>query len=244
MRLKPMIAAIQFLTVLPLGPKGTYAPRAMVGWFPIVGLLLGTLLACFDGVVARLWSPPAAAVLDMILLIFLTGALHLDGLGDTADGLYGQRPKEKALSIMKDSRIGAMALVAVVATLALKWGGLTGVAQDRFLVLMLIPAYARGAMLFGIRGLPYGRQDEGTGYDLFATPLSPGDFTGLIVVVGLSALLGWRAVLLNLAFILLVVMILAYYRRKIGCVTGDMLGAMTEFIEGALFFLMAVEVLQ
>lgn len=244
MPMKPLIAAIQFLTVLPLGPKGTCAPRAMVGWFPIVGLLLGIFLACFDGVVARLWAPSAAAVLDMILLILLTGALHLDGLGDTADGLYGQRPKEKALAIMKDSRIGAMALVAVVATLALKWGGLAGIAQDRFLLLLLIPAYARGAMLFGIRALPYGRQDEGTGYDLFATPLTPGDFTGLIVVAGLSTLLGWRAIFLNLAFVLLVVMILAYYRRKIGCITGDMLGAMTELVEGALFFLMAVEVLQ
>lgn len=242
--MKPLIAAIQFLTVLPLGVKGTYAPRAMIAWFPIVGLLLGTLLAGFDALVASLWAPSAAAVLDVILLILLTGALHLDGLGDTADGLYGQRPVEKALSIMKDSRIGAMALVTVVATLALKWGGLAGLAQDRFLLLMLIPAYARGAMLFGIRGLPYGRSAEGTGYDLFATPLTPIDFSGLIVVMALSVLLGWPAVILNLLFILSVVVILTYYRRKIGCITGDMLGAMTELIESGLFFLMAVEVLR
>jgi adenosylcobinamide-GDP ribazoletransferase len=242
--MKPLIAAIQFLTVLPLGVKGTYAPRAMIAWFPIVGLLLGTLLAGFDALVASLWAPSAAAVLDVILLILLTGALHLDGLGDTADGLYGQRPVEKALSIMKDSRIGAMALVTVVATLALKWGGLAGLAQDRFLLLMLIPAYARGAMLFGIRGLPYGRSAEGTGYDLFATPLTPIDFSGLIVVMALSVLLGWPAVILNLLFILSVLVILTYYRRKIGCITGDMLGAMTELIESGLFFLMAVEVLR
>ena len=242
--MKPLIAAIQFLTILPLGAKGTYAPRAMIAWFPIVGLLLGIILAGFDALVARWWAPPATAVLDMILLIFLTGALHLDGLGDTADGLYGQRPVEKALSIMKDSRIGAMALVTVVAALALKWSGLVGLEHDRFLLLILIPAYARGAMLFGIRGLPYGRRAEGTGYDLFATPLTLSDFTGLIGVVALSVMLGWSAILLNLFFILSVLLIIAYYRRKIGCITGDMLGAMTELIESALFFLMAIKVLQ
>ena len=106
--MKPFIAAIQFLTILPLGARGTYAPRAMIPWFPAVGLLLGLLLALFDMLVSHLWAPPAAAALDVVLLMVLTGALHLDGLGDTADGLYGHRPAARALEIMKDSRIGTM----------------------------------------------------------------------------------------------------------------------------------------
>lgn len=242
--MKPFIAALQFLTVLPLGAKGTYMPRQMIAWFPVVGLLLGLLLAGFDAVVARLWAPSAAAALDMVLLIVLTGALHLDGLGDTADGLYGQRPAEKALAIMKDSRIGAMALVTVVAVLALKWSGLAGLEHHRLILLVLIPAYARGAMLFAIRGLPYGRSEGGTGFDLFATPLTASDFGGLMVVVALSFLMGWRAIVLNLFFIVTVMLMLFYYRRKIGCITGDMLGAMTEVTETALFFLMAMAVLR
>ena len=176
--------------------------------------------------------------------MILTGALHLDGLGDTADGLYGQRTADKALEIMKDSRIGAMALVTVVAALALKACGLAGLGESRFLLLMLIPAYARGAMLFGIRGLPYGRSEEGTGFDLFESPLRAGDFCGLVVVVALSAFVGWRAIVLNLFFIVVVALIILYYRRKIGCITGDMLGAMTELTESALFFLMAMEVVR
>lgn len=242
--MKAFFAAIQFLTILPIGARGTYMPRAMIAWFPIVGLLLGFVLAVFDAAVSRLWAPPAAAALDMVLLIVLTGALHLDGLGDTADGLYGRRSAEKALSIMKDSRIGAMALVTVVAALALKWSGLAGLAQDRFLLLMLIPAYARGAMLFGIRGLPYGRRAEGTGFDLFATPLTRRDFGGLALVAALSGLLGWPAIWLNLVFVLMVLLLLTYYRRKIGCITGDMLGAMAELTESGLFFCMAIEVLR
>lgn len=240
--MNPLVAAIRFLTVLPIGARDTYAPRAMIGWFPIVGLLIGGLLAGVDAVAARLWAPSAVAALDVILLILLTGALHLDGLGDTADGLYGRRPAEKALAIMKDSRIGAMALVSVVAALALKWSGLATLGPDRFLLLVLIPAYSRGAMLFAIRGLPYGRK-AGTGFDLFATPLTGRDFTGLALVVGLSLLLGWKALFLNLFFFMAVAAVLAYYRRKIGCITGDMLGAMTELTESALFFLMAMKVL-
>jgi len=242
--MKALLAAIQFLTVLPLGARDHYLPRAMIGWFPVVGLLMGFLLAGFDAAVSRLWHPSAAALLDTVLLIVLTGALHLDGLGDAADGLYGHRPVDKALAIMKDSRIGAMGLVAVVVALGLKWSGLTGIAQDRFLLLLLIPAYARGGMLFGIRALPYGRKEGGTGYALFATPLTARDFIGLAVVVALSLLLGWRALFLNLFFALSIVLILSYYRRKIGCITGDMLGAMTEWTESALFFLMATAVLQ
>ena len=239
--MKSFIAAIQFLTILPLGPQGTYAPRAMIPWFPVVGLLLGVVLAFFDMLVSNLWAPSAAAVLDVILLMALTGALHLDGLGDTADGLYGHRPQAHALEIMKDSRIGAMALVTVVAALMMKWSGLAGVAQHRFLVLALVPAYARGAMLFGIRALPYGRS-SGTGYDLFATPLGVRDFSGLMAVAGLSLLLGWPALILNLVYPFLVWGMLIYYRRKIGCITGDMLGAMAEATESALFLLMAMEV--
>jgi adenosylcobinamide-GDP ribazoletransferase len=240
--MKSFIAAIQFLTILPLGTKGTYAPRSMIPWFPIVGLLVGGLLALFDMVISRLWAPPAAAVLDVIVLMGVTGALHLDGLGDTADGLYGQRPAARSLEIMKDSRIGAMALVTVAACLALKWGGLAVLESRRVLLLALIPAYARSAMLFGIRALPYGRNREGTGYDLFESPLGWRDFIGVLVVGVFSLLLGWPAIFLNLAFILLVWMILIYYRRKIGCITGDMLGAMAEVTESTLFFLMAMEI--
>jgi adenosylcobinamide-GDP ribazoletransferase len=143
---------------------------------------------------------------------------------------------------MKDSRIGAMALVTVVAVLALKWSGLAGLKTHRILLLALIPAYARSAMLFGIRALPYGRSSDGTGYDLFVTPLGSRDFSGFLVVAVLSLLLGWPAVILNLGFLLMVGVMLTYYRRKIGCITGDMLGAMAEVTESVLFLLMAMEI--
>ena len=242
--LKHFFAALQFITVLPIGPRGLYAPRAMIAWFPLVGLALGLLLCLFDQVVSALWSPSAAAVLDVVFLILVTGAFHLDGLGDTADGLYGRRDREHALRIMKDSRIGTMAMVTVVACLALKAVGIAGLQTDRPLLLLLVPAYARGAMLFGIRWLPYGRAQEGAGFDLFATPLTIVSFSGFLPVLALSCLLGARMPMLILFFILIVALTLVFYKHKIGCITGDMLGAMTEGTEALLFFLMAMRGLQ
>ncbi len=238
------LAALQFITVLPLGPRGLYAPRDMIAWFPVVGLALGLLLCLCDQLAAALWSPVAAAVLDVMFLILVTGAFHLDGLGDTADGLYGRREREQALAIMKDSRIGSMALVTVVACLALKTVGIAGLQTDRFLLLLLVPAYARGAMVFGIRWLPYGRSQEGTGFDLFTRPLTITAFAGFLPLIALSLLLGAKMAALIFFFTLVVTLTLVFYKRKIGCITGDMLGAMTEITEASLFFLMAMRGLQ
>ncbi len=242
--MKNFLAAVQFITILPIGPRGLYAPREMIAWFPVVGLGLGVLLALFDRLVAAQWSPGAAAVMDVVFLMVLTGAFHLDGLGDTADGLYGQHDRERALRIMKDSRIGTMALVTVLGCLALKVAGIAGIKADRSLLLLVVPAYARGAMLFGILSLPYGRSQEGTGFDLFATPLTPATFFGLAPVVVLSLGLGMKMAALLLCFVLIVTLTLIYYKRRIGCITGDMLGALTEITEGGLFFLMAMRGLQ
>jgi adenosylcobinamide-GDP ribazoletransferase len=186
-----------------------------------------------------LWTQPVTSVLDVVLLVLVTGAFHLDGLGDAADGLLGHRPKEKALAIMKDSRIGVMGLVAIVTALALKCCGIMELQTHRSLLLVLIPAYSRAAMLFGIRFFDYGRA-QGTGHALFDEKLELSAFWGLLIPVGLSVLLGWTGILLNLWFAAIVAAILFYYKRRLGCITGDMLGAMTEVTESVLFLMIAI----
>jgi adenosylcobinamide-GDP ribazoletransferase len=238
--MRHFISAIQFITILPAGKPGPFDPPKMIPFFPLVGLLLGVLVAGIDRLALIFWNEPVVALLDVIFLAMVTGAFHLDGLGDTADGLLGQRPRDKALIIMKDSRIGAMGLVAVVFGLALKWGGIAGLEVNRSLLLILIPAYARSGVLFGIRFLEYGRPDGGTGLEFFKETLKPAAFGGLILPVGASLLLGWQALWLNLCFILIVSTILFYYKKRIGCITGDMCGAMIELLEAGLFLLVSV----
>ena len=238
--MKGFIAAIQFITILPIGKSAPFEPNKMIPFFPIVGLVLGLVLAGFDQIVLRLWNPSVVAVLDVALLIILTGAFHLDGLGDAADGLLGQRPKEKALAIMKDSRMGAMGLVAVVCGLAVKWGGILGLDAHRSLLLILVPAYARGGMIIGIRFLKYGRPEGGTGLEFFKEKLGNTAFWGMLVPVILSLMLGWKAVWLNAGFAVIIAAILVYYKKRVGCITGDMLGAITEVTESGLFLILSI----
>ncbi len=238
--MKSFIAAIQFITILPVGKSVPFEPNKMIPFFPIVGLVLGLMVAVFDQVVLRLWNPSVAAVLDVVLLIILTGAFHLDGLGDTADGLLGQRPRQKALAIMKDSRMGAMGLVAVICGLALKWGGILGLDVHRSLLLVLVPAYARGGMIFGIRFLEYGRPGGGTGLEFFKEKLGNAAFWAMLLPLLLSFMLGWKALWLNAGFAVIITAILIYYKKRVGCITGDMLGAITEITESGLFLILSM----
>jgi len=238
--MRHFISAIQFITILPVGRADTFEPTKMIPYFPIVGLFLGLLTALFDQLATALWSRPVASLLDILFLAVITGAFHLDGLGDSADGLLGQRPKEKVLTIMKDSRLGTMGLVAIVFGLALKWAGIAGLDADRTLLLIIVPAYARAGMLFGMRFLEYGRPAGGTGVDFFESKLKWSAFWGLTAPVVMSVFLGWTGLWLNLCFVALTALLIWYYTRRLGCVTGDMLGAMAEILESGLFLLVSM----
>ena len=233
--MRNLLAALRFITILPLGKQKNFDPRGMVPFFPVIGLLLGAMVSLFDLAAIRLWPLPVAALLDVLFLLFLTGAFHLDGLGDTADGLYGHRQKEAALAIMKDSRIGVMGLVAIIASLSVKWAGIANLHENRFFFLLIIPAYARASMLFGMYYLEYGRVNGGAGKPFFENKIKPTAFWTLLIPITISMFMGWQGMIINIAFALLVVIILVYYKRKMNCITGDMLGAMTEITESGLF---------
>jgi adenosylcobinamide-GDP ribazoletransferase len=237
--MKNLFAAIRFITILPAGRSEHFDAMGMVPWFPVAGLLLGALLAVFDLAAARLWPVSAVSILDVILLAILTGAFHLDGLGDTADGLFSHRPRERILEIMKDSRIGVMGVVAVVSVLAVKWAGINGLGTNRTALLVLVPAYARCGMLFGMRALDYGRPQGGTGLAFFSRALRLRDFWALIPLGVVPLALGLPVLTLAIGFAAITAALVAYYRRRLGCVTGDMLGAMAEVTEAGLFLLAA-----
>jgi adenosylcobinamide-GDP ribazoletransferase len=238
--MKRLISAIQFLTVIPLGKSAVYEPIGMIPFFPIAGFVIGGLLSIFDQVALIFWPVQTTAILDVVLLAVITGGLHIDGLGDTADGLMGHRNKEKALTIMKDSRIGVMGLVAIICALAVKWGGIMNLSHHRMLLLMLVPAYSRSTMIFGIRFLEYGRPDGGTGYDFFGEAIKLSAFQWLLIPVTVSIFLGWQGIFLNIIFLLIIAIFILYYQKRMGCITGDMLGAMTEVAESLLFLFLSI----
>jgi adenosylcobinamide-GDP ribazoletransferase len=232
--MKHLIAALQFTTILPVGRHQVFEPAKMLPFFPVVGLLLGGLLCAFDQVMVRLWSSPVVAVFDVLLLVAMTGAFHLDGLADAADGLYGRRDRDTALRIMQDSRIGAMGVVAVVSVLALKWAGFMELGVQRPLMLVIIPSFSRASSLIGIRLLRYGRSADGLGHAFFQQDVHLKTFWPLIGPIVLALAMGVQGVIVLVAFFFITAALVGYYKWKIGCVTGDMLGAMIEITEAGL----------
>lgn len=235
--MKHLISAFQFLTILPLGKSRVFDASRTTPYFPVVGLCIGLILVLVDSLFSKLWPVSIVSLLDIMLLAILSGGLHLDGLGDTADGLFSHKSPERALAIMRDSRIGVMGLLAILFILFMKWASLQALAEHRALYLLTIPAYSRGAMMFGIKYLNYGRPEGGVGTDFFSHKPPVVALTSILLPAFISLWLGYPAIWLNGLFIIMTALILLYFKRRFGCITGDMLGATAEVEEAGLFLL-------
>ena len=121
--MRPLLAAIQFLTVIPFPKSFTGGEKELarcMPFFPVVGLLIGIIIAAFDHVMGLIFPPLPANVMTVIAMTVISGGLHMDGLADTADGFFSARPRERVLEIMRDSRTGVMGVLAVVFVIVLK----------------------------------------------------------------------------------------------------------------------------
>ncbi len=151
--------AISFLTILPVidrRPASDETVAASFAWFPIVGFLLGAALVGEDWLLAHVFAQVIRSVLIVISLTVVTGAVHLDGLADTADALGAGRDCDRALEILRDSRVGTFGASAIFFDLTLKILALSTLAgHRRYAALLLAPMLARWALLLVASGLPY-----------------------------------------------------------------------------------------
>ena len=240
--LDDLAGALQFLTILPLGPAERFDPRRAMRFFPVAGIVIGAIVSVFDALAALVLPLPVAAALDVALLALITGALHLDGLADTADGLLGPHDRTRVLEIMKDSRVGAMGVVAVALVLIVKTVALGAVSQHRALALILVPALARSAMMVAMATMAYARSGGGTGRAFFHPPVRAVDLTAIALPFGVSVFLGWHCIVIAMVFAAVTALTLRFYRRRLGGVTGDLIGALGEVMEAALWVALAVGV--
>ena len=234
--MKRFLAALQFLTILPL-PGGFNPGERVLGgslpFFPVVGLLLGGAVALADFGLGLLFPVPVTSVFAVILMIAVSGALHMDGLADTADGFFSARPREQILAIMKDSRSGPMGVVAIVSVIVLKVALITSVAGPwRWWVLLLTPLAGRCAFLVHFALLPYVRPEGGLA-GIFHQNRSRGHVLwALAFLLSVGYLAGDLPGLIVGACAFLAVLLLAAYSfRRIGGLTGDTLGASCELTE-------------
>lgn len=235
--------ALLFLTVLPLSAASTVKTRELgrsMAYFPLIGLGLGLLLAAANAALGIFFPPSVCALLVLLLLIYCTGALHLDGVADTADGMYGIRDRATRLRIMKDSRVGAMGVVALLCLLLLKVVTLSALPPAvRWPVLIALPVVGRWMMVALAVLAPYARSEGGTG-SVFVEEVGQrelGIATLILAVVLIGFFKLWGLTLLA-ALILAVIALERYFRQRLGGVTGDILGAVCEWSE-AFFLLLA-----
>jgi adenosylcobinamide-GDP ribazoletransferase len=224
-------AALQFLTRIPV-PPGQYRLEAAFGWLPVVGFLLGGILAAADaGMRAVPVSPLVASTVVVVLLLALTGALHADGLMDTCDAVFAHASLERRLEIMRDPRAGAFGVVGLVCIVALKIAAVDAL-PDRLRpqLLALAPGLGRWAIVLLATVFPYGRASGlGTPLKASATPLALALASLLplaaCAVVGLPGLIaGVLAAVVSLA-------IGRWLMRLLPGLTGDCYGAVCEVVE-------------
>lgn len=234
--MRTLVAATMMLTRVPVpASAGRVDPARAAALYPVVGAAIGAAVAGIAVGAGELWPVLIAAGLAVAADVALTGALHLDGLADCADGLAG-RDREHRLRIMKDHSIGVYAAATLVLHLLLKVAALSTLLQalpPEEMLLLLVGVYAasRGAMLPLARSLPYARV-EGTGRAVVEGLGTRQLVTGLaLVVVALAVVVRIHpgaAVLMTLAGVLTTLAIGVLAHRRIGGVTGDVLGACAE----------------
>lgn len=233
--MKSLVAAIAFLTRIPVGRLVALDAADVArsaGWFPLVGVLLGTMYWAAAALLKGHLPVGVVAVVLVLVDAAATGALHFDGLADSADGFGGGRNREDVLRIMRDHAIGSYGATALVVLVALKVTAYASLLtrSNWMPALILTPALGRWSILLLTAALPYARTSASVVTSMGRLSLIQGTVLMVVallvarsiraggaagVVVGVSAVFGF------------------YCRRRIGGITGDTLGANVQLSECA-----------
>jgi adenosylcobinamide-GDP ribazoletransferase len=224
---------LQFLTSIPIKVhieiKNEEFGKALA-FAPIIGLIIGSILAgCFY--LGRCFFPISiTAALVVVVYILLTGGLHMDGLGDTFDGLFSNRPKERILEIMRDSRVGTNAVLAISSVILLNWVLISGMNEAYIIkVLILFPVAGRIGTLTGACVSKYARSGEGLGKSFIDLCTWKEFLLGFLfhafIFFSISNING---LLLSLIPVIISFILVKFLGGKIGGATGDILGAVCE----------------
>jgi adenosylcobinamide-GDP ribazoletransferase len=217
-------SAFSFLTILPFGfPEGRKTGWSMA-WYPLVGLFIGGVLIGVAEVSP--FNRELTAFLVLFSWVFITGGLHLDGFGDSCDGLLATVSPARRLDIMKDPRTGSWAVVGLILLLLAKWQAIQHVPLE---LLILPPVMGRWAMVLAVYSFPYARQ-EGIG-SFFRDGLT-------IQHISIATLIAF-VIASRLDFAMLMISMFCFTwlfgkwsaSRLDGGITGDVYGAICELTE-------------
>jgi adenosylcobinamide-GDP ribazoletransferase len=227
--------ALQFLTIIPLPfqPRceGKDLGRSMA-FFPLAGLTIGGILVGADYFLGLILPRSVTDLLLVTLGALLTGALHLDGLADVWDGIAARGGRERFLAVMKDSRIGAVGVVALVLVLLIKYQALLAIHLEwKRAALFLVPALARLSQVAMAVGSSAARQD-GLGATFLDGAGRPQLATALVTAILASwFFLGPRGMVMLGLVLLFTWLARGWFHRRLGGITGDAMGCVSELNE-------------
>jgi adenosylcobinamide-GDP ribazoletransferase len=229
----PFLVATQFLTIIPPVLHRPFAPKELgraVGYFPLVGILIGGILVLINDLLESVFSSHLRGVILLAFWIVFSGALHLDGFLDTCDGLFGGQTSEKRLEIMRDERLGAYAFAGGFILLMIKFFALL---ELQPLHLLLVPAFGRWMVSFVLIIFPYTRS-EGLGRQMkdhvsWAQAVLAAVF--LFSATWFIGDLNWAGILVAIVLTAVGSLIALFFRQKLGGLTGDIYGAICELSE-------------
>jgi adenosylcobinamide-GDP ribazoletransferase len=232
----PFLAALQFLTLIPPIVKRPFTVKELgqaVGFYPLVGLIIGALLAGAHYGLSLIAPVSLTAALTLGLWVLATGALHLDGFLDSWDGIFGGFTPDKRLEIMRDERIGAFGLASGITLMLLKFSALHDLPYATA-ALILIPTLSRWGVALALFGFPYARA-KGLGRDIKDNvtwqQMALASTIALITAWFTAQWLG----LIALAFTALIVWAVSrFVLSRIPGLTGDIYGALNELVEMVL----------
>jgi adenosylcobinamide-GDP ribazoletransferase len=237
------LIALQFLTIIPL-PFDTRCQKEDLGrattCFPLVGITIGGLLVGLNWLIEPWLNRPLTAALLITALAAVTGALHLDGLADVCDGLAARGSRERFLAIMKDSNVGAVGAVGLVMGLLLKWQALLAVPTGiTWQALLLFPTLGRCAQVLALGGAQHARQD-GLGAAIIQGMVTRHLLVALSVTIAACLLiLPIKGMVALIAVLAVTLIIKGYFQHRLGGLTGDIVGCISEIAEIAALIVLS-----
>lgn len=238
--IRPFLLSLQFLTLFPIRISFGVEKKdfgAALFWFPVVGVLIGLALSSIVFLLAPLPQVVIAAIIVSASII-ITGGIHLDGFADTCDGLSGFTTKERALEIMRDSRIGAMGAAGVAALLILKFSFFASIPREEmWKYLILMAAFGRWAQVLSCSVSAYARDDGKAKYFIEYAGARPAFLTGAFTLALFAYLFRLEGVILFFVLVVFISIPIKFIKDRLGGMTGDTIGAVNELAETALLFL-------
>ena len=234
--LESIVVAFQFLTrlYLPINVEWDTANlRRSLMWFGLVGAFIGVILAGAMTLFNRLDLIPAvSAIIILIIWIFITGGMHIDGISDMADGFFSMRDKEKTLEIMKDSHVGAFGVITIVFLLLIKFEMLKEfiIIEKNVCLLILPPTIARIAAGL-VLSFYETTKKSGLGYTFHSSDPRIFWAIGFVVTLIISSILNIKSLIFIGIAILASNLMALWAKKKIGGLNGDIYGAIVETVE-------------